>query len=317
MFDLAPRLRHSRQNRQTFFNTRVDLPCPVCGTAVVFEPRASGVICAHCRSPLHRQPDEPTPLAPTGVLLFRLTDEEARQAIAAEEGRADWQAKGLPPPPVVRRLYVPYWQFAAHVVASWRVREYDRVHEQYDTKSGGFASDYDDALLAATVDDDMAALAALRPEGLAEAVGFEPARLGEISALLPTVALDDAWSSMRERWEKRLSTATDREARGGLFDSREIDDMSSEYSQERGALVYVPVFVPEPGRHGAATPLVVDGYSGAVVRARRRRHKSGTSRDVEQIPQVPEAVIGVAVLAVIGIFVALLALWLVRRLWWY
>ena len=36
MFDLRPRLVHSPQNRRTFFNTSVELPCPVCGGVVAF-----------------------------------------------------------------------------------------------------------------------------------------------------------------------------------------------------------------------------------------------------------------------------------------
>jgi hypothetical protein len=311
MFALAPRLRHSRQNRQTFFNARVELACPVCGGAVAFEPRAIGVFCGRCRSPLHRQPDDDTPLAPTGILPFRISPEEAQQKLTEAQGLAPWQTSGAGLP-VLQRRYVPFWWFAAHVVASWRVREYDRVDERYEPRAGGFAADYDRTVLAAAAGGDPNALDQLKPAYLAEAVAYEPSGLADVDALPPTVALSDAWVATRERWEGRIQKVMREDV--GAF--RQADESSSEYSQERAALVYVPVYLPE--HDSEASAIVVDGYSGEVIRAKRTRRSDDVGDDAAaQVPQIPEAVLGVAVLGVIALVMLLMALWLVRRLWWY
>ena len=314
LFDLPPRLVHSRQNRQRFFNERVDRPCPVCGTAVAFEPRAIGVACGHCRSPLHRQPDDDTPIAPTGVLPFRVSEDEARAKISEAEGEPAPAAVDGGNVTPLRRLYAPYWRFSAHVVASWRLSEYDRVDDRYEGKHGGFTGDYDEATAAATFDGEIEALADFRPPHLAEASVYAVSQLGEIPALPPTRPLADAWSDMRERWEARIQKVMHRDRGESVFTPSEITDSSSEYSEERGALVYVPVYVAD--REGGMTggDVLVDGYSGAIIRAKQK--KTVAEIEAESL-QVPDAAVGVGVLLVIGVVILAIVLWVLRHLYWY
>lgn len=309
MFDLAPRLRHSRQNRQAFFHTPVTLACPACGAGVGFEPRQIGARCGQCRTPLHRQPDDDTAIAPTGLLPFRLSEDEAWARLSATEGFAG-EPDG-PDAPRVVRLYVPYWRLAAHVNASWSVQEYVRHLETYETRSGGVASDYDEAVLATTTEDGV--LARLEPAHVSEADPYESSLLGDVAVDLPTVALSDAWTAMRERWDRRLDELMRRNDSSGLTDHRQSDSLSCEYTQERGALVYVPVFVLERADSSRLT-WVVDGYSGQVARARRARKARAAD---EELPAVSEKAIGIGVLLVLAVVMLLMGLWLVRRLWWY
>ena len=317
LFDLPPRLRHSRQNRQLFFNERVDRPCPACGHVVAFEPRAIGVVCGHCRSPLHRQPDDDTPLAPTGTLSFRLSEDDARAKIIEAEGQPAPGAVSAGQVQALRRLYVPYWRFSAHVVASWNVSKYDHVDDDYERKHGGFASDYDEATPAAMLDGDVEALAAFKPTHLAEASPYDVSQFGEITVLPPTRPLADAWSDMRERWEARIQKVMHRDRGESVFAPSEITDSSSEFSQERGALVYVPVYVADREAGASDTsPIVVDAYSGEVVRAKTRRTQDEAGVDLASV-QVPEAAIGVGVLIVVGLVILAVALWVLRHLYWY
>ena len=60
--------------------------------------------------------------------------------------------------------------------------------------------------------------------------------------------------------------------------------------------------------------VLVDGYSGAIIRAKRQK----TVAEVEaESLQVPEAAIGVGVLVVLGLVLLALALWVLRHLYWY
>ena len=314
LFDLPPRLVHSRKNRQLFFNERIDRPCPVCGATVTFEPRMTGVVCNHCRSPLHRQPDDDTPLAPTGVLRFRVSEDEARAKVAAAEGQPAPKTVHGGPVQKLRRLYVPCWRFSAHVVASWNVSKFDPVDEDDKLTPGGFTDDYDEATPAAMFDGEIEALGTFRPTHLGEATPYDVSQFGDASVLPPTRPLADAWSDMRERWEARIQKAMP----GGRFESAftpsNIVDASSEYSEERGALVYVPVYVAEREDGITGTPVLVDGYSGAIIRAKRK--KTVGVVDTESL-QVPDAAVGVGVLLVVGLVILAIVLWVLRRLYWY
>lgn len=314
LFELAPRLVHSQQNRQLFFNARIDRPCPVCGEDVAFEPRTIGVICGHCRSPLHRQPDDDTPVGPSAALPFRLSDDEALAKFAEVDGRQ--MPDGVNPGRLrgVRRMYAPYWRFTAHVVASWTVSQYDRVDDRYERSRGGFTDDYDGAAPAAVFEGEVEALAAFRPTYLGEASPYGEARLGEVAALPPTLALANAWSGMRERWEERIQEVMGRDRGESVFTPSEITESSADYSQERGALVYVPIFVADREGGPGDRPAVIDGYSGEVRRAKRR--KSVAEVEAASL-QVPDAAVGVGVLVVIGLVVLALALWVLRHLYWY
>jgi hypothetical protein len=121
---------------------------------------------------------------------------------------------------------------------------------------------------------------------------------------------------MRERWETRIQKLMRRDRGESVFAPSEITSSSSEFSEERGALVYVPIYVAD--RESGVREVLIDGYSGDVIRAKRRRASSDAEAEAEaEAVQVPEAMIGVGVLLVIAVVVLALALWLVRRLWWY
>ena len=312
MFDLRPRLVHSPQNRRTFFNTSVELPCPVCGGVVAFAPRVSGVLCGHCGSPLHRQPDDATPLGPTAMLPFRVSEPEALASLATAGATQAAAANDAGRPAALRRLYVPYWHLAAHIATTWRVSEYD-TFTPGSGSDGEIAVDYEQAILAATPDSDSSVLTDLEPRLLPEATAYEPAQLAGIAVLDPTVVLSDAWSTARERWEARLSDLVREE--GGLG-SEEVEENLTEYSQERAALVLVPVYVPERTDGAAPASWAVDGYSGAVVHAGAKPSEPDADAAAD-VPQVPEAVIGGAVLVVIAGVLLLFGLWFAQRLWWY
>jgi hypothetical protein len=314
LFDLAPRLVHSRQHRHLFFNERIDRPCPICGKDVAFEPRAVGVICGHCGSPLHRQPDDDTPLGPTAVLPFRLSDAEALAKFAEADERRKPGSVSPGRLRGVRRMYAPYWRFSAHVAASWTVSEYDRVDDRYANQHGGFTADYDEATPAAAFDGATAALADFTPPGIAEASAYDATDLAGVAAIPPTTPLANAWSDMRERWEEQVQKTMRRDRGESIFTPSEISESSSEYSQERGALVYVPVYAAEREGDMTGVPVLVDGYSGTIIRAKRR--KTVAEIEAESL-QVPDAAVGVGVLLVLGLVVLALALWVLRHLYWY
>jgi hypothetical protein len=317
MFDLRPRLVHSLKNRQVFFNANVDLPCAVCGQNVAFAPRVSGVLCGHCGSPLHRQPDDATPVGPTRMLPFRLSeqDAQARLAAAATEPAAVAGAQ----PPRLRKVYVPYWHLAAHIATSWRVGNPARM-DPVDSALGHVAVDYDELLLAVPPEGEGAILPDLTAQVAADASDYEPSRLGGIEVRTPTFVLVDAWTASREAWEPRLRKQIKGEY--GLLKSNEsIELIVTEYSQERAGMLLVPIYLPEPTSDGVSVPLAVDGYSGDVLRPRPRSAKpdgdDDDDADAAELPQVPEAFIGGAVLVVIAGVLVLFGLWFAQRLWFY
>ena len=66
--------------------------------------------------------------------------------------------------------------------------------------------------------------------------------------------------------------------------------------------------------HAHGVPVIVDGYSGAIIRAKRR--KTVAEIDAASL-QVPDAAIGVGVLIVLGLVILALVLWVLRHLYWY
>ncbi len=306
MFELAPRLRHRPENRRTFFEKTVTLACPVCGALVAFEPRATGVACGTCRSPLHRQPDDEIPIGPASVVPFAISDEDALARIPAHDDSA--LLVGAGDEPRLRRVFVPCWRFAARIRASWEVTQYNRQTDEYDTKRGGVVTDYDD--LVPCVPDEDGALSRWRPEIPPDLPVYEPSSLMGGEPLLPTVPLSTAWITVLARWEERITELACRN--DSAWSGRQTDAPSLSWSEERGALVYLPIFVPATAADDTSRRWAIDGVTGQLVRARRVRKVP----DDDAGPDT-EKILGVAVLLAIGGVILALGLWFARRLWWY
>lgn len=311
MFPLGPRLRHSRTNRQAFNSTAITSACPACGREVIIEPRVVGTACPHCRTPLHRQPDDDTPVAATGILPCAVPLDAAKRHLAEALAKALAPGQSLPD---VRLVFVPFWRFAAHARASWTERTYDRAADESETRDGGVASDYDEATAAVEPGDDdvLATIARMTPDTLAAAVPFDPALLAGHEAMQATRPVSEAWVAMRERWEARLQAVMRRNA-GGWVTPTEVEDTLTEYSNEQAALVYVPVYVPEVTSDPPATPFVIDGVTGEVVLYRAPHAGPRETPELEENPLAgpPVGGIGIAMM-----FVVASAIWLAWRLWW-
>ena len=137
MFALGPRVRHSRQNRQVFHTTAITPACPACGHEVTFDPRIVGLTCPRCRTPLHRQPDDDTPIAATSVVPCVVTSDQATRTLA--DALKDAPAPGQSPPSV-RLVFMPFWRFNAHVRASWHERTWTARPSGTRRRAGAWAA---------------------------------------------------------------------------------------------------------------------------------------------------------------------------------
>ncbi len=116
--------------------------CNDCGAALLVEAGHRTTTCPYCKSPsvIERPPSADRP-APTFVLPFTVTGEQARSAVQSWTRRTRWFKQSLSKATLgeLQGLYVPAYLYSAVVRSQWRaeIGENYTVTETYTTTENG------------------------------------------------------------------------------------------------------------------------------------------------------------------------------------
>lgn len=96
--------------------------CSGCGAAMSYSAEAAALRCPFCGSTKLEKGRDHKVIAPSKVLPFRVSEQDARQAMRQAVGKGFWRPPDLSEKAVIRDMvpvYVPYWVFSADVFTNW------------------------------------------------------------------------------------------------------------------------------------------------------------------------------------------------------
>lgn len=96
--------------------------CSGCGAAMSYSAEAEALRCPFCGSTNLEKGKDHKVIAPTRVIPFRVTEEEARKEMREAIGQGFWRPPDISERAVIKNMvpvYVPYWVFSADVATFW------------------------------------------------------------------------------------------------------------------------------------------------------------------------------------------------------
>lgn len=140
--DLVATLRELPDEQRGWQADKKAVKCRSCQAVSVFDPARVAQRCDFCGSPAIVPYEEiKSPIRPQGVLPFRVTDSQVREAMRrwyASHWFAPNALKNRALVDTLKGIYIPYWTFDARVRCPWQAEAgyYYYVTEQYRDSNG-------------------------------------------------------------------------------------------------------------------------------------------------------------------------------------
>ena len=227
--DLVRTLRELPDDRRGWHTSRRTVRCQSCQAVMVFEPERVGQNCEFCGSPALVDYDEiKSPIRPTGVLPFKVSQAQVRDAM-----RGWFAARWFAPGALKRRalvdtvhgVYIPYWTFDAQAHCAWEaeagyyyyVNETVRGHQgrsqtrrvqkvRWEWKSGEVDRFFDDEPVPGTQGITLSLLRQVEPFPTQEVVPYDTGFLaGHVVEHYKVVLIDAAKRSLEQMHEKLMA----------------------------------------------------------------------------------------------------------------
>lgn len=261
--------------------------CASCGALVEFQGAQHATECPFCASPVavgtgtHRQ------IKPQALIPFRLTEEQARDAMTkwlgrlwfAPGGLVEYARKGR----ALNGIYTPYWTFDAASRSRYKgergtyyyetrtvtvqvngkpERRQEQVrHTRWQAVSGWVSRDFDDVLVLASTSLPQGYTQGLAPWDLGALEPYRPDYLAGFTAEGYTVALPDGHARARTIMAQVIQGDVIR-AIGG--DEQRVARIDSEFTLETFKHVLLPVWMAAYKYDGRTFRFVVNGQTGKV-----------------------------------------------------
>jgi|688.fasta_scaffold133734_3 hypothetical protein len=261
---LVERLRDSPDNRDTWTPTEVTAPCPACGGPATFPVNTVTMVCDGCGTPLVRGATAgDAPLPPGGVIPFTVGEANAEELLrqwAASRGRLGNHRVDVSE---VRREYVPYWEFSAHVHCPYR-GEYEYRNRDGEVQRRAYDGTIDKSFVAfgrGFSHLPTALLRKLEPVSCEAARPYDPRYLAGAIVQQDTRGLWGAWDMARGKIDARVDAKLKAAGDGATLPG----ETWPTWSQHKGRLVLVPLHVLTCTALGETWPALVHGVDGEVV----------------------------------------------------
>ncbi|MCR8722877.1 primosomal protein N' (replication factor Y) - superfamily II helicase [Frigidibacter sp. ROC022] len=266
----------------TMEETRVTR-CPNCGALVEFHGASHATECAYCATPVvigtgaHRQ------IKPRGLLAFRLSEPEAREAMTkwlgklwfAPNGLREYARKGR----TMDGIYVPYWTFDAQtesdysgqrgdayyttrtVVRNGKTKTVRERHIRWSPRRGHVARFFNDVLVLASRALPKRYTEALDPWDLDELRDYRPEYLAGFSAEGYTVELTEGMAEARAYMDGVIRQDVRRDIGG---DEQRIHSVNTVLSDVTFKHILLPVWMAAYKYNGKSFRFVVNARTGKV-----------------------------------------------------
>lgn len=281
-------LKPRQEQITTLADNAVEVSCAGCGATVVFTPPDVAGDCAFCGGKIVAQPKSADALlAPESVLPFRVSQEDATQAIRrwiAGLWFAPNALKKLARQHPIEGIYLPFWTFDSHTssyytgkrgeyyyetewytVTNAQGRSETRTRQVKKTRwypaSGRVSRWFDDVLVAATVSLPRGRLDALEPWDLSSLKSYDPAFLSGFKAQRYQVNLEPAFEQARSCMAEVIRRDV-RDDIGG--DEQQIHSVATSYSGVTFKHLLLPVYVGAYAFNQKVFQVMVNARSGEV-----------------------------------------------------
>ncbi len=261
--------------------------CPSCGASFTLKPEAHAAECPFCATPVVADTGAERRFKPQGVVPFRLTETQARQAMTrwlgrlwfAPSGLQDYARKGR----ALTGIYVPYWTFDAMTVSAYRgergeywyetrtvmvevngrmeQRQEQIRHVNWFPVQGMVSRRFDDLLVMASTSLPRRYIDGLEPWTLAELQSYSPDYLAGFQAEGYTLGLEDGHRVARAEMDQVIRGDVARDIGG---DEQRILAVDTQASEETFKHILLPVWMAAYKYGGKSYRFVVNGQTGRV-----------------------------------------------------
>ncbi|HYH84098.1 MAG TPA: hypothetical protein VEX60_01370 [Pyrinomonadaceae bacterium] len=281
-------LRVQADRLGTLAEGALEVACETCGATVTFTPPLVAGECDFCGSPMVAQPKSADPLlAPESVLPFRVTQEQATEAIRGWLGSL-WFApnalKKFAAHETMSGVYIPFWTYDAYAVSNYTGERGEHYyvtesyteqdsqgntvtktrevrHTRWHPAQGTVERWFDDILIPATKSLPPNRLTALEPWDLAELSVYEPAYLSGYKAQRYQVDLAEGFDAAKKIAAPVIESDV-RQDIGG--DEQRVSQVSTNYSAITFKHLLLPVYAGAYRFREKVYQLVINGRTGEV-----------------------------------------------------
>jgi ribosomal protein S27E len=281
-------LRNDPSVVEKLSETALQVTCSGCGGTIEFQPPQVAGSCPFCAAQIVAQPvAADARIAPTGVLPFHTTKQQASSAIKSWVS-SRWFAPSalakLASQDTLRGIYIPFWTYDADTVSDYSgsrgeyyyVTEYvtetddqgnqRQVAQQVQRTawypaSGRVSNNFDDVLITATKAVNRNRLNDLQPWDLPQLKPYEPAFLSGFEAQRYQVPLDQGFTEAKELMKRDIEVSVAR-AIGGA--EQRIDGIQTRYMNITFKHILLPVWIGAYRFQGKVFQVVVNARTNEV-----------------------------------------------------
>lgn len=261
--------------------------CPNCGALVEFRGAEHSTECPFCATPVATGTGTQRQIKPQGVVPFRLSERQARDAMNrwmgglwfAPNGLVEYARKGRS----MNGIYVPYWTFDAatrsrytgargdyyyetrtvtvNVNGRLERRQEQVRHVRWQPVSGRVGRFFDDVLVLASRSLPRGYTDALAPWDFTDLKPYSADYLAGFASEGYTVGLSEGQQISQEEMQ-RVIAGDVRRAIGG--DEQRIQSIDTDYSDQTFKHILLPVWMAAYKYSGKTYRFVVNGQTGKV-----------------------------------------------------
>lgn len=266
--------------------TRV-LSCSNCAAQVEFDPAVHASECPFCATPVVTDTGLHRHIKPQGVIPFKLSEDQARDALSrwlgrlwfAPNGVKEYARKGRK----MQGIYTPFWTFDADtrsrysgargdyyyetktvyvMVDGRRERRNQRVRKvRWTPVSGRVRRHFDDVVVLASTSLPRGYVDSLEPWDLSQLTAYQPDFLAGFRAEGYTIALRDGHDIARIKMDRVIREDVRRDIGG---DQQRIGSVSTNMSNETFKHILLPLWLAAYKFRGKSYQFMVNGQTGEV-----------------------------------------------------
>ena len=252
--------------------------CQSCGAETVYDALDISSTCPFCGSNQVMEAGDQNTIAPGGVVLFKISDQQASELFQK------WIKKKFFCPKLAKEsakaknfkgIYLPYWTFDSNTVTSYNgeygrrrtVRRGDKtetVTDWYHTR-GVHREFIDDELVCATTNQNRSMLRGIEPYNTADNKTYKPEYVAGFAAERYAVGLQDAWQTAKKSIASKLKRNVEQEIRTkNHADTTRNINMNTVYHDIKYKYLLLPVWMSSYKYNDKVYNFMVNGQTGKV-----------------------------------------------------
>lgn len=252
--------------------------CKSCGAESVYDELAVANVCPYCGSTQVMQESNKDTLAPSGVVPFAVSREQAGALFLKWiKGKlfAPGKAKKSAKADSFQGVYLPYWTYDSQTFSSYtaqygkdrRVKRGDNWVTETDWYScrGEYSEFFDDVLVAATGTKDKSILNSVAPFDCHRAVPYRPEFMAGFCAERYALGLKDGWSQAAAAIRNMLDDNISDEIKARYNADRVSSlNFNTNYSAVTYKYIMLPVWMSSFKYKEKIYNFMVNGQTGRV-----------------------------------------------------